>query len=451
MMLKMKKRGTIQKPECPALDNIAQETGKLLDTVSQLSKFDVQLRFLSGELSEYTQEMQDISQENLSVIEETTTSVNQVNYSMATAASTLQTVTETARSLNEKNAASMVLLDEASSLKDELIEDSKDMTASITNLADLTDEIDKVVENVQGIATQTNLLALNASIEAARAGEQGRGFAVVAEEVRKLADDTKQYLESLHTFMAQIKEAAAKSRTSLAKSLSSTDAMGQKIELVHTSVSENVSMLEDAVNEMDSISTAISSITKSSEEIDHAMEQNSQEAQRLSDVAVQVTESTNSNTEYAEQVEQIDNILSDIIRNIYVNLHLSGRQINLSEFKEAIDKAAQAHVTWMGNLEHMVDTMTISPLQLNHERCAFGHFYQIFRSDNSRLAPIWAEIGTDHKKLHETGRYVLEAIKGKDSQKASSLYRETHALSQSLLQKLDDAKKMAEDFQQKAI
>jgi len=82
----------------------------------------------------------------------------------------------------------------------QLILSSKiELLSEVTQLQVITDELQTMAADVQGIANQTNLLALNAAIEAARAGESGRGFAVVASEVRALSQrssDTGQQMIS---------------------------------------------------------------------------------------------------------------------------------------------------------------------------------------------------------------------------------------------------------------
>lgn len=78
-------------------------------------------------------------------------------------------------------------------------------------LANSSNNIFLVVEEIRKIADQTNLLALNAAIEAARAGETGRGFAVVADEVRKLAEHSAALTRSISVQIEEIQSASTAS------------------------------------------------------------------------------------------------------------------------------------------------------------------------------------------------------------------------------------------------
>ncbi len=83
---------------------------------------------------------------------------------------------------------------------------AQEMKADIGGLIETIRHMTEVIAAISSISAQTNLLALNASIEAARAGEAGRGFSVVAEEIRSLAEQTKEATESIRKLIVEIQD-----------------------------------------------------------------------------------------------------------------------------------------------------------------------------------------------------------------------------------------------------
>ena len=131
------------------------------------------------------------------------------------------------------------------------------------NTAQISTTVDKLVENVSKVSTitqsilnissQTNLLALNASIEAARAGEAGRGFSVVAEQIRTLAEETRQSTEMITEIIAELTAVTNDTQQGLAQSVESINMQREMVKAVNESfnvVEEGITSLADGVNVM---------------------------------------------------------------------------------------------------------------------------------------------------------------------------------------------------------
>ncbi|WP_261800427.1 methyl-accepting chemotaxis protein [Paenibacillus sp. PAMC21692] len=100
-----------------------------------------------------------------------------------------------------QGTAYMGMLIEKTGLTEEM---TRSMVEKVDKLKESTGSIVKILDVLNNLTKQTNILSLNATIEAARAGAAGKGFMVVADEIRKLADQSRQSIDVVAQITAKI-------------------------------------------------------------------------------------------------------------------------------------------------------------------------------------------------------------------------------------------------------
>jgi PAS domain S-box-containing protein len=125
---------------------------------------------------------------------------------------------------------------------------------SMVRLSEQSQAISEIITTVGDIADQSNLLAVNAAIEAAKAGEQGRGFAVVAQEIKSLADQSKQATARVRAILGDIQRGTAAAVTATEQGSTAADAGGRQSETAE----ETIRVLTENIQEAALASAQIS-------------------------------------------------------------------------------------------------------------------------------------------------------------------------------------------------
>ncbi len=297
----------------------------------------------SQDISASSEELSATVEELSSKVETIDTAINNIAGSMQEASAASEeisaSVEEVDSSSNELSQKAMEGSDNSNKFKERATEVKKNSQKAIEESRKIhlekksnmeraveegrvVDSIKVMADTIASISEQTNLLALNAAIEAARAGEQGKGFAVVAEEVRKLAEQSKEAVLSIQETIVKVQGAFK----------SSIDTGSDILEFINTQVMEQFDAYgetgsqyyedSDFVSKMSEEIAAMSEeVTATLGQVSGAVQNMAISAQRSNEEADIIKDSMNETTKAIEQVAETAESQAELAQNLNEMVH----------------------------------------------------------------------------------------------------------------------------------
>ncbi|MEI6796956.1 MAG: methyl-accepting chemotaxis protein, partial [Methanomassiliicoccales archaeon] len=211
---------------------LLNEVNRSIDMVSstsqELASSAEQMNASTEQVSSAIQQISKGSQSQAEQVEDTAKVMAEISTSVVAVVNRSNSASDAAKKANGAADQGKLAVENTIRKMQEIESVVKESAKVIENLGKRSEEIGQIVDVITNISDQTNLLALNAAIEAARAGEQGRGFAVVAEEVKNLAEDSREAAERIAKMIKEVQQETAKAVESMARGTKET-AEGLKI------------------------------------------------------------------------------------------------------------------------------------------------------------------------------------------------------------------------------
>lgn len=194
------------------LNQISNNVEIVDDSAAEMLGASEEMGANTGEIASAIAQMSAGAQTQVTKVDETSALIEGILKSSNDMGERAKTINEGVNNVVTNSGEGEKMLDKVVSNMAEISTYSIKTNDSIKVLTQRSDEISRVLGVITEIASQTNLLALNAAIEAAQAGDAGRGFAVVAEEIRKLAEDSRNSAQKIEKLIGDVqtdtKEAA---------------------------------------------------------------------------------------------------------------------------------------------------------------------------------------------------------------------------------------------------
>ena len=233
--------------------------------------------------------------ETATAISETTTTVEEVQQAAKQSAQKAKNVADSAQRVAQVSQNGQKAVEETVNVMNRIREQMDSITQTVVRMSEQSQSIGGIITSVTDIADQSNLLAVNAAIEAAKAGEQGKGFAVVAQEIKNLAESSKQSTSQVRNILNDVQKATStvvmameQGSKAVESGVKQSAQAGETIRILAESINEAVQATTQIVASsqqqvigMDQIGVAMQNINQAGTETAVSMVQSEKAAKNL--------------------------------------------------------------------------------------------------------------------------------------------------------------------------
>jgi methyl-accepting chemotaxis protein len=263
------------------VENLQRMTSQVTEGVNVLSAS-------ANQISTSTTQLVSGAVETATAVSQATTTVEEVRQAAQVSSQKAREVSENARNMAQISQSGAKSTEETITGINRIRQQMESIAESTVRLNEQTQTIGQIVATVEDLAAQSNLLAVNASIEAAKAGEQGKGFAVVAQEVRSLAEQSKQATGQVRNILTDIQKATSAAVLATEQGSKAVEAgvkqsglAGQSIQTLSDSVTEAAQAATQIAASSQQQLVGVDQVASAMESVKEASTQNADSAKQL--------------------------------------------------------------------------------------------------------------------------------------------------------------------------